>query len=65
MNVLNIIRYVKNSGKSNSAKHIDIGYHSIKIDDIYQDQLKQKLVLQVHMMMHAHATLEDLMLQIT
>ena len=33
--ILDIIRYVKNSGKSYSAKHIDIGYHSIEIDGIY------------------------------
>ena len=33
--ILDIIRYVKDSGKAYSAKHIDIGYHSIKIDGIY------------------------------
>jgi SAM-dependent methyltransferase len=35
MNIINIIRYVKNSGEAYSAKHIDIGYHSIEIDGIY------------------------------
>lgn len=33
--ILDIIRYVKDSGTDYSAKHIDIGYHSIKIDGIY------------------------------
>ena len=35
MNILNIIRYVKNSGEAYSAKGIDIGYHSIEIDGTY------------------------------
>ena len=34
-NVLDIIRYVKKSGKSYSGKHIDIGYHSIELDNKY------------------------------
>ena len=35
MNILNIIKYVKQSGKSYSGKHIDIGYHSIELDGTY------------------------------
>lgn len=34
-NVINIIKYVKKSGKVYSATNYDIGYHSIKIDDNY------------------------------
>ena len=33
--VLNIIKYVKQSGESYSGKHINIGYHSIEIGGIY------------------------------
>ena len=33
--VVNIIKYVKTSGKSYSGNHIDIGYHSIELDGIY------------------------------
>ena len=33
--VINIIKYVKTSGKSYSGNHIDIGYHSIELDGVY------------------------------
>ena len=34
-NILEIIKYVKTSDKAYSAKHIDIGYQSIEIDNVY------------------------------
>ena len=33
--VMNVIKYVKSSGKAYSAKHIDIGYHSIMLSNKY------------------------------